>query len=287
MKVIELDNITRAFGFGDTTNVALDGVTLHVDEGEFIAVMGPSGSGKSTLLNIIGLLDFPTHGTYQIKNRTVSKMGNFRRARMRRDHVGYVFQAFNLLPRMTALENVALPLAYKGVRYVKRLNRASEMLNNVGLQPKEYYYPHQLSGGQLQRVAIARALVNEPSIIIADEPTGNLDSISSQQIMEILKEIHAKGNTIIMVTHNPELTEHATRLIYLKDGQIMHDQKLAPGEMVNLSNISAANEYENEVNALKKKAKLKAKPKPRKRQVKKPVKKPIKKSQPKKESKKK
>lgn len=286
MKIIELNNITKAFGFGDATNVALDSITLHVDEGEFVAVMGPSGSGKSTLLNIIGLLDFPTHGVYQIRNRTVSKMGNFRRARMRRDNIGFVFQAFNLLPRMTALENVALPLAYKGVRYVKRLNKASEALGRVGLQQKEYYYPHQLSGGQLQRVAIARALVNEPAIIIADEPTGNLDSASSNQIMELLKEIHAKGNTVIMVTHNPELTAHATRLIYLKDGQIMHDQKLAPGEVINLSEIKAAKDHENELKAAVKKPRAKRKTS-KKPVVKKAVKKPSKKTTPKKTSKKK
>lgn len=247
MYVISLNGVTKAFGFGDATTIALDDITLQVEHGEFVAIMGPSGSGKSTLLNVIGLLDFPTHGTYQIKNRIVSRMGNFRRARLRRDHIGYVFQAFNLLPRMTALENVALPLAYKGMRYVKRLNKASEMLDIVGLQQKEYYYPHQLSGGQLQRVAIARALINEPSVIIADEPTGNLDSASSQHIMELLKDIHSKGSTIIMVTHNPELTAHATRAIYLKDGKIMHDQKLAPGETINLSEIDAAKEYEKEI----------------------------------------
>lgn len=246
MKVISLDNVTKSFGFGDATTIALDDITLHVEEGEFVAIMGPSGSGKSTLLNVIGLLDFPTHGAYQLKNRTVSRMGNYRRARMRRDHIGYVFQAFNLLPRMTALENVALPLAYKGMRYVRRLNKASEMLDLVGMQQKEYYYPHQLSGGQLQKVAIARALINSPSIIIADEPTGNLDSVSSQYIMELLKEIHAKGSTIIMVTHNPELTAQATRLIYLRDGKIMHDQGLAPGEIIDLSDVDAAKDYEKE-----------------------------------------
>jgi putative ABC transport system ATP-binding protein len=278
MYVISLNGVTKAFGFGDATTLALDDINLHVEEGEFVAIMGPSGSGKSTLLNVIGLLDFPSHGTYQLKNKTVSKMGNFRRSRLRRDHIGYVFQAFNLLPRMTALENVALPLAYKGVRYVKRLNRASEMLDTVGMQQKEYYFPHQLSGGQLQKVAIARALVNGPSIIIADEPTGNLDSASSQHIMELLKDIHGKGSTIIMVTHNPELTAHASRLIYLKDGKIMHDQKLAPGEMINLSNVDAANEHEIELKkhrARKKTAKKKvenkneAKRKPRKKTTKK------------------
>lgn len=271
MYVISLNGVTKAFGFGDATTLALDDVNLHVEEGEFVAIMGPSGSGKSTLLNVIGLLDFPTHGTYQLKNRTVSKMGNFRRAKLRRDHIGYVFQAFNLLPRMTALENVALPLAYKGMRYVKRLNKASEMLDIVGMQQKEYYLPHQLSGGQLQKVAIARALVNEPSVIIADEPTGNLDSASSQHIMELLKDIHGKGSTIIMVTHNPELTAHATRLIYLKDGKIMHDQKLAPGEMINLSNVDAANEHEKEMkkHRTSKKTAVKKKKTPRKKTQKK------------------
>lgn len=270
MYVISLNGVTKAFGFGDATTIALDDITLQVEHGEFVAIMGPSGSGKSTLLNVIGLLDFPTHGTYQIKNRTVSRMGNFRRARLRRDHIGYVFQAFNLLPRMTALENVALPLAYKGMRYVKRLNKASEMLDTVGLQQKEYYYPHQLSGGQLQRVAIARALINEPSVIIADEPTGNLDSASSQHIMELLKDIHAKGSTIIMVTHNPELTAHATRAIYLKDGRIMHDQKLAPGETIKLSEIAAVKEYEKEIKLHRTKKKRTAK-KPAKRKTQKRI----------------
>lgn len=276
MYVISLTGVTKAFGFGDATTLALDDVNLHVEQGEFVAIMGPSGSGKSTLLNVIGLLDFPTHGTYQLKNRTVSKMGNFRRARLRRDHIGYVFQAFNLLPRMTALENVALPLAYKGMRYVKRLNKASEILDIVGMQQKEYYFPHQLSGGQLQKVAIARALVNEPSVIIADEPTGNLDSASSQHIMELLKDIHGKGSTIIMVTHNPELTAHATRLIYLKDGKIMHDQKLAPGEMINLSNVDAANEHDKEMkkHRTRKKTTSKKKSAPKKKTQKKTSKKP-------------
>lgn len=246
MRVIELNSVTKAFGFGDATNVALDSINLHVNEGEFLAVMGPSGSGKSTLLNIIGLIDFPTHGTYHIKDKKVSKMGSIRRAKMRRDHIGYVFQSFNLLPRMTALENVALPLAYKRVNYVKRLTSASEVLRSVGLQEKEYYYPHQLSGGQLQRVAIARALVNSPSVIIADEPTGNLDSAASDAIMSLLSELHKKGHTIVMVTHNPDLTVHASRLIYLKDGQIKHDVSLAPDEAIDLSILSAAVQHKKE-----------------------------------------
>lgn len=270
MYVISLNNLTKAFGFGDATTIALDDITLNIDEGEFVAVMGPSGSGKSTLLNIIGLLDYPTHGVYQLKNRNVSKMGSFRRSRMRRDHIGYVFQAFNLLPKLTALENVALPLAYRGTRYVKRLNKASDMLDAVGMQTKEYYYPHQLSGGQLQKVAIARALINEPTVIIADEPTGNLDSVASQHIMELLKDIHKKGSTVIMVTHNPELTAHATRAIYLKDGKIMHDQKLAPGEVINLSTVEAAKDYEKQSKKARAKRQSKAKKKPTKKQPAKP-----------------
>lgn len=268
MRVVELNSVTKAYGFGDATNVALDSITLHVNEGEFLAVMGPSGAGKSTLLNIVGLIDFPTHGTYHIKNKKVSKMGNIRRAKMRRDHVGYVFQSFNLLPKMTALENVALPLAYKRVKYVKRLNMASEMLRTVGLQEKEYYYPHQLSGGQLQRVAIARALINNPSVIIADEPTGNLDSVASEAIMELFSELHKKGHTIVMVTHNPDLTVHASRLIYLKDGQLKHDVELAPGEAIDLSKLSAAEQHKQEFKKKTKSRNTKSKT------IKKPRKKP-------------
>lgn len=246
MAVIELTNISKVFGFGDATTVALDDITLTVEKGEFIAVMGPSGSGKSTLLNVIGLLDRPTHGVYKLDGRVVSRLRSGRRAKARRDHIGFVFQSFNLLPRMTALENVSLPLAYKGMTSVRRFKRASSMLEKVGLNQKEYYYPRQLSGGQLQRIAIARALINKPSIVIADEPTGNLDSASSEQIMELLKDIHRGGNTIIMVTHNPDLTAYANRILYLRDGQITHDQQLAENEKVDLTSIQAAEDHRAE-----------------------------------------
>ena len=259
MPVIKLEHISKVFGFGDATTIALDDINLTVEKGEFIAVMGPSGSGKSTLLNIIGLLDRPSHGVYMLDGRTVSKLRSGQRAKARRDHIGFIFQSFNLLPRMTVLENVSLPLVYKGMGTVKRFKRASSILEKVGLREKEYYYPRQLSGGQLQRVAIARALLNRPSIVIADEPTGNLDSASSEQIMELLKDIHRGGNTIIMVTHNADLTAYASRIIYLRDGQITHDQQLAEDEVVDLSEIKAAEEHQQEVRRGIRKRRLRAK----------------------------
>ncbi len=193
--------------------------------------MGPSGSGKSTLMNIVGLLDHPTHGTYKLNGRSASKLRTNQRAKLRRDNIGFIFQSFNLLPKLTAIDNVALPLAYKGMTPVRRLKRASEIMDRVGLSDKEAFYPRQLSGGQIQRVAIARALINNPSILIADEPTGNLDSLSSRVVMELLSEIHASGNTVLMVTHNPELTRFANRVIYMHDGVIIHDEKSAIGEV--------------------------------------------------------
>ncbi len=229
--VIELKEVSRLYGFGNATTVALDEVSLTIEKGEFVAIMGPSGSGKSSLLNIIGLLDRPTNGTYTLSGRLVSRLRQGRLARARRDHIGFVFQSFNLLPRLTALENVALPLAYKGMTQTKRLKQAGQALERVGLADREYYYPKALSGGQAQRVAIARALVNNPSLIIADEPTGNLDSLSSKVVMEILAELHATGSTILMVTHNPELTRYATRVLYMHDGSIVHDERTRLGEV--------------------------------------------------------
>ncbi len=237
MPVIKLQNVSKLYGFGDATTVALDSVDLLVDKGEFIAIMGPSGSGKSTLMNIMGLLDRATNGTYVLDNKNVSKLRGTQRAKWRRDKIGFIFQDANLLPRMTVIENVALPLAYKGVTPVKRLKKASEILEKLGMQEREYYMPHQLSGGQIQRAAIARALVNEPSIILADEPTGNLDTLNSRKIMRVLKDLHKTGNTILMVTHNPELTRYADRVILMRDGQIQHDDELAAGEMVDLKKI--------------------------------------------------
>lgn len=231
MSLIEFNNVSKLYGFGDATTLALDEVSLTIDENEFVAVMGPSGCGKSTLMNIIGLLDRPTHGEFMLKGRYVSKLRSGQRAKIRRDTVGFVFQSFNLLPRLTVLENVALPLVYKGVSVGRRHKLASQMLERVGLREREYYFPRHLSGGQAQCAAIARALINEPSIIIADEPTGNLDSANSRLVMELLSDIHKMGNTILFVTHNPELTRYATRVVYMHDGAVIHDEQTAIGEV--------------------------------------------------------
>ena len=221
---IRLTNITKCFGIGDAEHYALDDVNLTVEKGEFIAIMGPSGCGKTTLLNIIGLLDQATDGEYFLNGDSVDNLGSKRLARIRSDDIGFVFQNFNLIPRLSVLENVSLPLTYKGMSKIKRLQEASRILKNFHLGEREYYMPHQLSGGQVQRVAIARALVNNPSIILADEPTGNLDSKSSHLIMEELSDLHRRGNTIIMVTHNPELTHYASRVITMLDGKIDTDE---------------------------------------------------------------
>ncbi|MDB5166176.1 MAG: transporter [Candidatus Saccharibacteria bacterium] len=231
MSVIKLEDVSKLYGFGDATNIALDEVNLTIEEGEFVAVMGPSGSGKSTLMNVIGLLDRPSHGNYLLNSRSVSKLKPNRSAKLRRDTIGFIFQSFNLLPRLTALENVALPLLYKGLGTTRRLKQASAMLERVGLQEREYYLPSQLSGGQTQCVAIARALVNNPKIIIADEPTGNLDSAGSRLVMELLSEIHKTGNTILFVTHNPELTRYASRVVYMHDGAIIADEQTKIGDV--------------------------------------------------------
>ncbi|MGE5298990.1 MAG: ABC transporter ATP-binding protein [Acidobacteriota bacterium] len=224
--VIQLTKLTKQYGFGDATYNALDEVTLKIEKGEFIAIMGPSGCGKTTLLNVIGLLDRANDGDYLLDGKSVKRLSAKQQARVRSNQIGIVFQSFNLITRMTVLENVALPLTYKGVGRTKRLMRASEVLKTFHLSEREYYMPWQLSGGQMQRVAIARALVNEPSIILADEPTGNLDSRSSHVIMEELSELHKKGNTIIMVTHNPNLTSYASRVINMLDGKIASDTKI-------------------------------------------------------------
>ena len=231
MSLISLREVSKLYGFGDATTLALDEVSLEVSENDFIAVMGPSGCGKSTLLNMIALLDRPSHGDSLLRGRKVSKLRSGQRAKIRRDTVGFIFQSFNLLPRMTVLENVALPLLYKGVSAGKRVRAASAILERVGLREREFYYPRHLSGGQSQCAAIARALINEPSIIIADEPTGNLDSNSSRLVMELLSDIHQMGNTIIFVTHNPELTRYANRVVYMRDGAIIHDEKTVIGEV--------------------------------------------------------
>ena len=242
MPVIQCSKVSKVYGFGDATTIAVDEIDLTVEKGEFIAVMGPSGSGKSTLLHMIGLLDRPSQGSYKLDGRDVSRFRSGKRAKARRDKIGFIFQNFNLLNRMTAIENVALPLAYRGKSSLRRLNQASVMLAKVGLQTREYYYPQQLSGGQIQRVAIARALINKPSLLIADEPTGNLDSAGSKVIMELLKDIHAGGNTIIMVTHNPDLTTYASRVLYMQDGKIITDQALKKNEKADVEELAKGNQ---------------------------------------------
>lgn len=223
--VIALHDLTKRYGVGDAEHTVLDGVDLTIKKGEFIAIMGPSGCGKTTLLNILGLLDRSNGGDYKLNGKSVDSLSSATHARIRSDQVGFVFQNFNLVPRLNVIENVALPLTYRGVRKTKRLHAASKMLATFHLSEREYYMPWQLSGGQTQRVAIARALVNDPSIVLADEPTGNLDSRSSHVIMEELSDIHKRGNTIIMVTHNPSLTTYASRVITMLDGKIDTDTK--------------------------------------------------------------
>ncbi len=224
--VIQLRGLKKRYGIGDAEHYALDGVDLTIEKGEFIAIMGPSGCGKTTLLNILGLLDSSNDGEYKLDGTPVDNLSDVRHARIRSQQIGMVFQSFNLVDRLNVIENVALPLTYKGIPRLKRLKLASDMLKNFHLSEREYYMPWQLSGGQMQRVAIARALVNNPSIVLADEPTGNLDSRSSHVIMRELSDIHQRGNTIIMVTHNPALTTYASRVIHMLDGQIASDTKM-------------------------------------------------------------
>lgn len=226
--VIELKSLVKRYGIGEAEHKALDGIDLTIDKGEFIAIMGPSGCGKTTLLNILGLLDRSNDGEYLLEGVSVERLSGARHARIRSKQIGIVFQSYNLIHRLSVIENVSLPLTYKGVSHTKRLKMASDILKNFHLSEREYYMPWQLSGGQMQRVAIARALVNNPSIVLADEPTGNLDSRSSHVIMEELSDIHKRGNTIIMVTHNPALTTYASRVIHMLDGRIASDTKTPP-----------------------------------------------------------
>lgn len=225
-KVIDLRGVIKRYGVGDAAHNALDDVNLQVENGEFIAIMGPSGCGKTTLLNILGMLDTVDEGEYYLDGIDVERFSNSRRARIRSQQIGIVFQNFNLIERLNIVENVALPLTYVGMPRTKRLEQASQVLKSFHLSEREYYMPWQLSGGQMQRVAIARALVNKPSLILADEPTGNLDSRASHVIMEELSELHKQGNTIIMVTHNPNLTSYASRVIHMLDGKIASDKKI-------------------------------------------------------------
>jgi ABC transporter-related protein len=223
--LIELHDINRVFGIGEAESYALQNFYLQVKPGEFIMIMGSSGCGKTTLLNILGFLDRPTSGQYFLNQTPTSHFSSRRLAKLRSQKIGIIFQEYNLIPTLTVLENVALPLIYAGISHTKAIIKASETLKNFDLQTKEYYYPYQLSGGQKQRVAIARALVANPEIILADEPTGSLDTKSSEAVMQELHRVHQAGNTIIMVTHNPALTKYATRVLHMIDGSIDRDFK--------------------------------------------------------------
>jgi len=221
--VIRLKDIVKNYQVGNQIVRALRMVSLDINRGEYVAIMGASGSGKSTLMNIIGCLDTPTSGNYKLNEKDVSLMDDDRLAEIRNTEIGFVFQTFNLLPRYSALENVMLPLVYAGVGKAKREEIATGQLVNVGLEDRMEHKPNELSGGQRQRVAVARALVNTPSILLADEPTGNLDSKTSEEIMKLFAEIHSKGNTIILITHEEDIARHAYRIIKLKDGIVEQD----------------------------------------------------------------
>jgi putative ABC transport system ATP-binding protein len=223
MALVEVKNVSKIYGFGSATTVALDNVSLSIEAGEFLAIMGPSGSGKSTLMHLIGLLDQPTHGDLMIDGQDMATLSSKQLALLRRKKLGFVFQSFNLLPRLTAIENVALPLTYSDLSHVKQLKRAETMLSKVGLADRQYYMPAQLSGGQVQRVAIARALINNPMLILADEPTGNLDSVSGLSVMDLLQDLNKQGHTIIIVTHDAKVATYAKRVVKMIDGRIDTD----------------------------------------------------------------
>jgi len=230
MSLIETRDLWKTYVMGTEEVHALRGVSVQIDRGEYVAIMGPSGSGKSTLMNLIGCLDTPSKGSYLLNDKQVSQMNDDELARIRNEEIGFVFQTFNLLPRATALHNVELPLIYAGVSSKDRLERANQALNKVDLTSRKTHRPNELSGGQRQRVAIARALVNNPSILLADEPTGNLDSKTGVEIMGLFARLHEVGNTIVLVTHEPEVAAYAHRTIHIRDGQVEKDVRAAPRE---------------------------------------------------------
>ena len=227
MALIETNDLWKTYTMGDEEIHALRGVSIQIEKGEYVAIMGPSGSGKSTLMNLIGCLDTPSQGTYLLNGKEVSTMNDNELARIRNEEIGFVFQTFNLLPRATALHNVELPLVYAGISSKERLERAKQALDKVELSQRMTHKPNELSGGQRQRVAIARALVNNPSILLADEPTGNLDSKTGVEIMALFDRLHEAGNTIVLVTHEADVAAHAKRQILIRDGRVEKDIRQA------------------------------------------------------------
>ncbi|MFC2119480.1 ABC transporter ATP-binding protein [Bacteroidota bacterium] len=238
MNIINIEHISKVYHLGIEKVHALRDVSLRIDKNEYLAIMGPSGSGKSTLMNMLGCLDTPTSGIYDFNGQNVSTMSDNELAQIRNKEIGFVFQTFNLLPRSDALHNVELPLVYAGLPYAERRERAKQTLIDVGLGDRINHKPNELSGGQRQRVAIARALVSNPSIILADEPTGNLDSKIGEEIMQLFEEIHSKGNTIILVTHEEYIAEHAGRIIRLKDGLVEKDEIIS-SRIIKKSEVTA------------------------------------------------
>lgn len=223
--IIELNDIVKSYSRGSETLQVLKGITLHVESGDFVAVIGPSGSGKSTLMNTIGLLDIPTTGTYVLDGESTAGLSDNKMAELRNQKIGFIFQQFNLLPRLTALENVELPLIYSGFSRQERREKALAMLDSLGMGGRAGHRPSELSGGQQQRVAIARALVSRPSLLLADEPTGALDSKTGQEVLELMLELNQRGNTIVLITHDPGIAEHASRVVAIRDGELTSDHR--------------------------------------------------------------
>lgn len=222
-EILSMNNIVKTYQLGDEEQIILKGINLKVDKGEFISILGPSGSGKSTMMNIIGCLDTPTSGEYILSNRRIAELDEVELAHIRSKEIGFIFQSFQLLPRLTAIQNVELSLIYSGVKPLERRKKAQKMLERVGLEEKMYHYPNQLSGGQQQRVAIARALSTDPTILLADEPTGALDQKTGHQVMELFRELHEEGRTIIMITHDINIAKNASRIVNILDGNLYEE----------------------------------------------------------------